>query len=220
LRFCQSPISAGASINVRRTPRAALRIALELVHEGLISKNEGLARLTDVDLASLSVVSLDAPDRPVAMGVGASGGISAGRVAFDVEAAQRFTKGGDPVILVRPDTSTADIPGFAIASGIVTAVGARTSHAALVARQMDKPCVVGCGELTIDAAAGRAMLGGKPIGEGDWMTIDGEAGKLLLGRLATVVRRPDAELAEIASWRSGREEALLVKFPGASQLVS
>ncbi len=206
--------------SAKRTPRAALRIALDLVHEGLISRDEGLARLADVDLASLSVVSLEAADRPVAMGVGASGGIAAGRAAFDVEAAQRFVKGGDPVILVRPDTSTADIPGFAIASGIVTAVGARTSHAALVARQMDKPCVVGCGELTIDAAAGRAMLGGKLIGEGDWMTIDGEGGKLFLGRLSTVVRRPDAELAEIASWRSGQEEPLLEKFPGTGQLVS
>ena len=121
---------------------------------------------------------------------------------------------GDPVILVRPDTSTADIPGFAIAAGIVTAVGARTSHAALVARQMDKPCVVGCSEITIDAAADRAIVAGKPIVAGDWITVDGEGGRLFLGQLATVVRRPDAELAEIASWKSELEQPTPKTFDG------
>jgi pyruvate,orthophosphate dikinase len=206
--------------SAKRTPRAALRIALDLVHEGLISRQEALVRLADIDLASLSVVSLQSPDTPIAVGVGASGAIAAGRVAFDVEAARRLATAGDPVILVRPDTSTADIPGFAIATGIVTAVGARTSHAALVARQMDKACVVGCSELTIDAAAGRATLGGKPIATGDWITIDGETGKVFFGRLATAASRPETELAEIASWRAGVKEPMPEELPGASQLAS
>jgi pyruvate,orthophosphate dikinase len=206
--------------SAKRTPRAALRIALDLVHEGLISGNEALTRLADVDLASLSVVTLQSSDLPVAAGVGASGGIAAGRVTFDVEGAQRLAAVGDPVILMRPDTSTADIPAFAVAAGIVTAVGARTSHAALVARQMDKPCVVGCSELAIDVAARRAMLGRTSISDGDWITIDGEGGRVFLGRLATTINRPEAEFAEIASWRSGLIEPMSEKRSGADLVAS
>jgi len=103
---------------------------------------------------------------------------------------------------MRPDTSTADVAGFAVAAGIVTSVGARTAHAALVARQMGKPCIVGCGDLTIDAAAGRAQLKGKTISEGDWITIEGDSGGLYLGRMDTAMTRPEAELAEIESWRA------------------
>ncbi len=83
---------------------------------------------------------------------------------------------------MRPDTSTADVAGFAIAAGIVTAIGARTAHAALVARQLGKPCIVGCGSMTIDDDADRAELAGTAIAESDWITIDGDSGKLYLGR--------------------------------------
>ena len=103
---------------------------------------------------------------------------------------------------MRPDTSTADVAGFAVAAGIVTAVGARTAHAALVARQMGKPCIVGCGGMTIDVAADRAQLAGTTISGGDWITIDGDSGNIYLGRRDTVETRPEAELAEIAGWRS------------------
>ena len=103
---------------------------------------------------------------------------------------------------MRPDTSTADVAGFAVAAGIVTAVGARTAHAALVARQMGKPCIVGCGGMTIDVAADRAQLAGTTISGSDWITIDGDSGNIYLGRRDTVETRPEAELAEIAGWRS------------------
>jgi pyruvate, orthophosphate dikinase len=106
------------------------------------------------------------------------------------------------VILMRPDTSTADVAGFAVAAGIVTTVGARTAHAALVARQMGKPCIVGCASMTVDVAADRAQLAGTTISGSDWITIDGDGGTIYLGRLDTVETRPEAELAEIASWRS------------------
>ena len=188
--------------SAKRTPRAALRTAIDLVHEGLISQGEALARLADLDLATLTETSLAAKASAVVTGVGASGGIAAGRAAFDSDAAMRFAADGDPVILLRPDTSTADVAGFAAASGIVTSVGARTSHAALVARQMGKPCVVGCSDVAIDAVAGRAQLGQTPIAEGDWLTIEGEAGAVYLGRLEAVETRPEAELAEVAGWRS------------------
>jgi pyruvate,orthophosphate dikinase len=105
------------------------------------------------------------------------------------------------VILIRPDTSTADIAGFAAAVGIVTAVGARTAHASLVARQMGKPCVVGCSELRIDTEAQQARIGEKSISAGDWITVDGNEGRLYLGRCEVVLRRPEAELAELSRWQ-------------------
>jgi pyruvate,orthophosphate dikinase len=138
----------------KRTPRAALRFAIDLVHEGLITRKQGLERIADLDLDALVEVSLVRADGPVTSGIGASGGIAAGRAAFDSGSAERLAAAGDPVILMRPDTSTADVAGFAVAAGIVTAVGARAAHAALVARQMGKPCVVGCSDLTIDMPAG------------------------------------------------------------------
>ena len=190
----------------KRTPRAALRIAIDLVHEGLITKQEALERIAGIDLAALVQISLVSADEPAVAGVGASGGIAVGRAAFSSESAERLAASGDPVILMRPDTSTADVAGFAIAVGIVTAVGARTAHAALVARQMGKPCIVGCSSMTVDAAADRAQLAGTAISGSDWITIDGDSGNIYLGRRETVETRPEAELAEIASWRSEADD--------------
>ncbi|BAR59536.1 pyruvate,orthophosphate dikinase [Bradyrhizobium diazoefficiens] len=186
----------------KRTPRAAVRIAIDLVHEGLITQDEALERIAGIDLASLAATALVCAGEPAAIGIGASGGIGVGRAVFDAESAQRLSATGDPVILLRPDTSTADVAGFAVAAGIVTAVGARTSHAALVARQMGKPCVVGCHALKIDPVARQAQLADATLSEGDWITIEGDAGQLYLGRCRTVETRPDAELAEIAKWQS------------------
>ena len=190
----------------KRTPRAALRIAIDLVHEGLITKQEALERIAGIDLAALVQISLVSADEPAVAGIGASGGIAVGRAAFSSESAERLAASGDPVILMRPDTSTADVAGFAIAAGIVTAVGARTAHAALVARQMGKPCIVGCSGMTVDAAADRAQLAGTAISGSDWITIDGDSGNIYLGRRETVETRPEAELAEIASWRSEADD--------------
>jgi pyruvate,orthophosphate dikinase len=188
--------------SAKRTPRAAIRIAIDFVNEGLMTRSEALQRLDGIDLAALVQVSLASADDPVTSGIGASGSIAVGRAAFCSESAQRLAVAGDPVILMRPDTSTADVAGFAVAAGIVTSVGARTAHAALVARQMGKPCVVGCSGMTIDGAADRAQLACTTISGSDWITIDGDSGKLYLGRRETIATRPEAELAEIASWRS------------------
>jgi pyruvate, orthophosphate dikinase len=187
--------------SAKRTPRAALKIAIDLVHEGLIGEGEALARLADIELNSLTEVSLVSPGQPVAAGIGASGGIAVGRVAFDSESAQRLAATGDPVILMRPDTSTADVAGFAAAAGIVTMVGARTAHAALVARQMGKPCIVGCSDIAIDPTGERARIAGAAVSASDWVTIDGDSGNLYLGRIETVMKRPEKELAEIERWR-------------------
>jgi len=188
--------------SAKRTPRAALRIAIDLVHEGLITRHEALDRIAEIDLAALVQVSLASADTPLLKGIGASGGIAVGRAAFSSESARQISTAGDPVILMRPETSTADVEGFALAAGIVTSVGARTAHAALVARQMGKPCIVGCNDMAIDVTADRARLADATIAGSDWITIDGDSGNVYLGQRETTVTRPEAELAEIATWRA------------------
>jgi pyruvate,orthophosphate dikinase len=185
----------------KRTPLAALRIARDLVHEGLLTPQQALNQLSALDFNAIVRDRLDAPGEPIACGVGASSGVAAGRIAFDSASAERLSSTGDPVILVRPDTSTADVAGFAVSAGIVTARGGRTAHAALVARQMGKPSVVGCEELAIDSEARRAHLAGVTVAEGEWISIDGDRGAIYLGRLTIRRERPTTELAELERWR-------------------
>ncbi len=137
---------------------------------------EALKRLRDVDLGKLARKRLVSPACPAARGTGASAGVAVGRAAFDSDSAARLAVGSDPIILVRPDTSTADVAGFAVSAGIVTVVGGRTAHAALVARQMGKPCVVGCLGLRLNIRGHREKLETGAINEGDWLSIDGEPG--------------------------------------------
>jgi pyruvate,orthophosphate dikinase len=188
--------------SAKRTPRAALRIAIDLVHEKLITPREALQRIDGIDLGALTETELAVAGDPLTTGIGASGGIAVGRAAFESESAQRLAASGEPVILMRPDTSTADVAGFASAAGIVTAIGARTAHAALVARQLGKPCIVGCSSMTIDVAADRAQLAGTTISGGDWISIDGDSGRIYQGQREIRVTRPDTELAEIDRWRA------------------
>jgi pyruvate,orthophosphate dikinase len=185
----------------KRTPLAALRFAVDFVQEDLITPAQGLSRLDGVALDSIARQRLAEIGEAVAQGTAASAGIAVGRVAFDSKNAERMAAGGEPVILVRRDTSTADVAGFAVSAGIVTAVGGRTAHAALVARQMGKPSVVGCAALEVDGAGHGATLAGSPLKEGDWLSIDGEAGLIYRGRGKIVVERPEAELAEVARWQ-------------------
>ena len=185
----------------KRTPQAALRLAIDFVKEKRITHIEALQRLMGVDLSALVNKRLVLTGAPALRGICASSGIAVGRAAFDSQSAARQVAGGEPVILVRPDTTTADVSGFAVADGIIAAIGGRTAHAALVARQMGKPCIVGCSGLSIDVAGRRAQLADAAIKEGDWLSIDGEAGAIHLGRGEIVAERPEAELAEIESWR-------------------
>lgn len=186
----------------KRTPWAALRFAIDLVREGAIAPAQGLQRLQGVDLGRLAHQRLASVGEPAACGTPASGGIAVGRAAFDSDSATRLAATGEPVILLRPDTSTADVAGFSVAAGIVTAIGGRTAHAALVARQMGKPCVVGCTTLSVDAAGHGAQIGDHAIKPGDWLSVDGQAGSIYLGRSEVVVEQADAELAEVESWRT------------------
>jgi pyruvate,orthophosphate dikinase len=185
----------------KRTPRAALRIAIDLVHEHLITPAQALRRLDGIELDALSRQRLLDTRDPVARGIGASSGVASGRAAFDSSAAKQLTGFGDPVILVRPDTNTGDVAGFAVSAGIVTAVGGRTAHAALVARQMGKPCVVGCDRTAVDIARRRAQFASATVAEGEWISIDGDSGEIYLGRREVVTEKPEGELAEVERWR-------------------
>jgi pyruvate, orthophosphate dikinase len=192
--------------SAKRTPRAALHFAVDFVKEGLITPPEALRRLDGLDRDALVGKRLTGAGEPAGRGTGASAGVAVGRAAFDSASAQRLAAGGDPVILIRPDTSTADVAGFVASEGIVTAVGGRTAHAALVARQMGKACIVGCAELEVDVANRSARLAGTAINEGDWLSIDGGEGLIYLGRSQIIIDRPEMELAEIERWRIGSLE--------------
>jgi pyruvate,orthophosphate dikinase len=188
--------------SAKRTPQAAVQFAVDFVREGRITPAQALQRLRDVDLGKLTSKRLTDVGTPLVRGTGASTGIAVGRAVFDAASAARLSVGGDPIILVRPDTNTGDVAGFALSAGIVTAVGGRTAHAALVARQLDKPCIVGCAEIAVDVAQRCAHLPGATIKEGEWLSIDGAAGAVYLGRGKVVTDRPEGQLAEVERWQA------------------
>ena len=188
----------------KRTPRAALKIAVDLVGEGVISRKEALARVADVDLAAARASRFVEPAEPAAKAAVASPGVACGRVSFTAERAKDATARGEPAILVRRDTSTEDVAGFAAADGILTAMGGRTAHAAVVARQMGKVCLVGCRALSIDERQGAASLDGRTLREGDWIALDGASGEVSLGRRA-IAFEETPEAAIVRRWRE--EEA-------------
>ena len=188
--------------SAKRTPHAALRFAVDLVRAGVITPPQALCRLDGVDLTSVISRRLGNVGEAVTRATGASIGVAVGRAAFDTTAVQRVASAGEPVILIRADTSTSDVAAFALSAGIVTAAGGRTAHAALVARQMGKPCVVGCEQLVVDAPHRLARLGNATVHEGDWLSIDGEAGAIYLGRGQIIDEGAEAELAEVERWRA------------------
>jgi pyruvate,orthophosphate dikinase len=188
----------------KRTPRAALKIAVDMVEEGLIERREALQRLGGVDLAAARVARFAEPAESAARATVASPGVACGRACFTSARASEVAKRGEPAILIRRDTSTEDVAGFAAAAGVLTAVGGRTAHAAVVARQMGKVCLVGCRSLIVDEARGAASFGERPVREGDWIALDGATGEISLGRRTTIAEDPP-EAAIVRRWR---EEAL------------
>ncbi len=187
----------------KRTPRAAVRVLIDLVHEGAIDAREGAKRAGEIDLDAAAITRFEGEATALAAGTPASAGVASGRAVFEsARAVELAGQTKDPVVLIRPDTSTADVAGFAVSAGILTASGGRTAHAAVVARQLGKACVVGCPGLAIDASARHAQLAGRTIREGDWISIDGESGEVFPGERRIITDRPEAELAEIKSWKS------------------
>lgn len=175
----------------KRTGAAAVRIAVEMVEEGLIDQATALARVTPDQLSQLLAPDFDPADKAAALasgrllarGLPAGPGAACGRVALESDRAAEMAKEG-PVVLVRAETSPEDIVGMAAAVGIVTARGGMTSHAAVVARGLGKPCVAGAGDLVVDEEAGIVRAGSATLWEGDWLALDGTSGEVFAGRLS------------------------------------
>lgn len=186
----------------KRTDWAAVTIAVGLVEERLLTPAEGLTRLDGIDLNAVVRTSFAAPVPMVlAMAQVASMGVSSGAIALHTDAVKRLSAAGTPAILVRRDTVTSDIEGMALAAGILTASGGRTSHAAVVARQLGKVCLVACPGLEIDLGHRQCRIGGALLHEGDFLSLDGNTGAVHAGRLDTLTERPEGALAMIAGWR-------------------
>jgi pyruvate,orthophosphate dikinase len=186
----------------KRTAKAALKIAVDMANEGLISREEAIGRVDPAALDQLLHPTLDpkAHRDIVAKGLPASPGAASGMAVFDSETAEKRTEMGDAVILVRIETSPEDIHGMHAAKGILTARGGMTSHAAVVARGMGRPCVSGVGSLAIDAKAKLFRVEGREVKEGDIITIDGSTGEVMIGEVATVEPELAGDFGTLMVW--------------------
>jgi pyruvate,orthophosphate dikinase len=186
----------------KRTARAALRIAVDLASEGVISRDEAICRIDPASLDQLMHPAID-PDSErdvIAQGLPASPGAAVGKIVFTAEEAVREAAMGEAVILVREETSPEDIRGMDAARGIITARGGMTSHAAVVARGMGRPCVCGAGELQVDAAGGVMRARGRAFRTGETITIDGGRGEVLAGAAAMVEPELSGDFATLMTW--------------------
>ncbi|NML95086.1 pyruvate, phosphate dikinase [Novosphingobium olei] len=186
----------------KRTAKAALKIAVDMVEESLVDEVTALLRLDPASLDQLLHPSLDpnAPRVLLGKGLPASPGAASGGVVFDAETAARWAELGEKVILVRHETSPDDIHGMHVATGILTARGGMTSHAAVVARGMGRPCVAGTASLKIDPVARVAEIGGQRLEEGAFITIDGSTGEVFLGELPTILPKLSGDFATVMAW--------------------
>ncbi|WP_422002849.1 pyruvate, phosphate dikinase [Reyranella sp.] len=188
--------------NGKRTAKAALRIAVDMVREGLIDKKEAVARIVPASLDQLLHPTLDpkASRKVIAKGLPASPGAASGKLVFTADEAERQARGGEKVILVRRETSPEDIHGMHAAEGILTSTGGMTSHAAVVARGMGKPCVAGAGDVRIDGKAGTLSVRGTTVKAGEFITLDGGTGEIMLGVVPTVQPALSGDFAELMGW--------------------
>jgi pyruvate,orthophosphate dikinase len=188
--------------NGKRTAQAALRIAVELAQEKLITKEEAVARIDPAALDQLLHPTIDpkAERKVIATGLPASPGAACGEIVFSSEEAEALKSQGRKVILVRVETSPEDIHGMHAAEGILTTRGGMTSHAAVVARGMGKPCVSGAGALRVDYRAQTMTAGGTTLKRGDTLTIDGATGQVLAGKVPMMVPTLGGEFATVMKW--------------------
>ena len=186
----------------KRTAAASVRIAVEMVGEGLIEKDEALLRVDPLALDQLLHPTLDgkAEKTLLTKGLPASPGAASGTAVFTAELAEEKAKRGEKVILVRQETSPEDIRGMHAAEGILTARGGMTSHAAVVARGMGKPCVCGASEIGVHAKEGHFIAGGRKIKEGDLITLDGSTGEVMLGEVPTLKPSLSGDFARLMGW--------------------
>jgi pyruvate,orthophosphate dikinase len=188
----------------KRTPWAALQVAVDMVEQGLIDPEEAMARLAEYDLQSLRRLRVvpDIDAAPVGEAGSASTGVAVGAIALDNASARALADRGEPAILVRDTLSTDDIAGLASARGILTARGGRTSHAAVVARQVGIVCLAGCRDLHVDLERRCCSIGGRTFREGEVISLDGDGGRIFAGSIAVVEERPEAALRAVESWRT------------------
>jgi pyruvate,orthophosphate dikinase len=186
----------------KRTAKAALKIAVDLANEGLISRREAISRIDPAALDQLLHPTIDpqAERKLIATGLPASPGAASGEIVFSADEAEALKAKDKRVILVRVETSPEDIHGMHAAEGILTTRGGMTSHAAVVARGMGKPCVSGAGSLRIDYAAGSMSVGGQTFKAGDVITIDGSTGEVLAGRVPMIEPALSGEFATLMGW--------------------
>ncbi len=186
----------------KRTVEAAIRIAVDMAEEGIIDRATALLRVdaSRLDQILHPRVNPDVPKRLFAKGLPASPGGATGRIALSSERAKEMADRGEKVILVRPETSPEDVGGMSVAEGVVTAVGGVTSHAAVVARGMGKPCVVGCSGIVIDEDAGLVKAGDTELREGDWITIDGTLGEVYVGQVELIQAEPGEHFRKLMEW--------------------
>ncbi|MCF7846134.1 MAG: pyruvate, phosphate dikinase [Candidatus Peribacteraceae bacterium] len=186
----------------KRTARAAVRIAVELVKEKMISEKEAVLRVDPYSLDQLLHPSIDPKAKKIvlAKGLPASPGAASGAVVFTANEAERLGKAGKKVVLLRKETSPEDIHGMHASQGILTARGGMTSHAAVVARGMGKCCVAGAEKIEIDYKKKIFQVSGKTVREGEIITLDGSTGEVILGQMATVEPKLDKDFAQLMQW--------------------
>ena len=190
--------------NGKRTAQAALKIACDLVDEGMRTEEEAVAMIDPRNLDTLLHPQFDQAAlkaaTPSGKGLGASPGAACGRIVFSAEDAEEWAAKGEKVVLVRLETSPEDITGMKVAQGILTVRGGMTSHAAVVARGMGTCCVSGCGEISMDEANKKFTLAGKEFHEGDWLSIDGTTGNIYDGKITTVDAKIAGEFGRVMAW--------------------
>jgi pyruvate,orthophosphate dikinase len=186
----------------KRTAKAALKIAVELANEGLISKKDAVSRIDPASLDQLLHPTIDpqAKRDVIATGLPASPGAASGEIVFSSDEAAKLQSDGRKVILVRIETSPEDIHGMHAAEGILTTRGGMTSHAAVVARGMGKPCVSGCGQIRVDYGRGTMSIGQRTFKTGDVITIDGSLGQVLAGRMPMIEPKLSGEFGTLMGW--------------------
>ncbi|HUB92505.1 MAG TPA: pyruvate, phosphate dikinase [Candidatus Saccharimonadales bacterium] len=189
----------------KMAPMATIRVAVEMVNDKVISKEEALMRITPEQLEQLMHPHIDpkVKETPIVVGVPAAPGAATGRIVFDADTAVERAKQGEKVILVREETKPEDVHGFFAAVGVLTSRGGKTSHAAVVARGIGKPCIVGCSALSISREPRRLNFGEFSLGEGEMITIDGSTGNVYSGEVPLLDAELNEQVFELLSWADG-----------------
>ncbi|MGE0066493.1 MAG: PEP-utilizing enzyme [Solirubrobacterales bacterium] len=201
----------------QRSAAAAVRIAVDLVEEGLIGVDQALARIPIAALSQLQapVLARDQGLDRLGAGIAAAPGAAGGHAVFDSTRAETLAARGEELVLVRPETGSEDLAAIVAARGVVTARGGTGSHAAVLARSLGRPAVCGVAGLAIDPTAARAEFGGRRVGAGEWITVDGAGGLVLAGRPRLVAAQPESRVAQVLAWCDERRRVDIASVAGA-----